>query len=290
MSAAAERLGVTQPTVSAQIQALEQALGQQLVDRRGRKIELTHAGKIVFRYAEEIFKAGSDLLAAVSGQSDSGPLMLEVGVGDSVPKLVALAILRPVLRMGKPVHVVCREWRMDQLLSELAREHIDLVLSDSPAPASAPGHPVSQAVAHSRIGIFACPQLAAKYREGFPGSLHGAPMLLPAVGILLRANIDGWFALRGIAPHIVFEAEDRAMMHHFAMEGFGVGPVPEILAPEISRQFRLELVGWLDGIREQYFAVSVARKQSHPAIALISELARQGTLFGDGEKLAPPSN
>ncbi len=279
MSAAAGRLGVTQPTVSAQIQSLEQDLGHQLIDRRGRRIELTATGRVVFQYAEEIFKAGEDLLAAVEGKGETGPLVLEVGVGDSVPKPVALAVLRPVFQLSRPVRIICREWRMDQLLAELARERMDLVLADAVAPPNAPGHPVSHSVAQSRIGMFARPEMAAKYREGFPRSLDGAPVVLPTPGISLRANLDGWFTLRGISPRIVVETEDRAMMHHFAMEGVGMGPVPGIIASDVARQFRLELVGWLPGVREHYFAVSVARKQHHPAIVEIREQSRKGLLF-----------
>jgi LysR family transcriptional activator of nhaA len=205
----------------------------------------------------------------------------EVGVGDAVPKLVAMAVLRPAYQIGRPVRVVVREWRMDQMLSELARERIDLVLSEAAAPSSAPGHPVSQMIGNSRVGIFGASELVENYRAGFPRSLDGAPLLLPVEGLPLRTSIDAWLNVRGIVPRIVGETEDRAMLHHLAMEGYGMVPIPEILATDIQRQFRVEAIGWLQGVREHYFAVWVARKQTHPAIQAIREQTKKGLLVAD---------
>ena len=102
---------------------------------------------------------------------------------------------------------------------------------------------------------------------------------VPSVRAWLKRSGSPAGKRRGISPRIVVETEDRAMMHHFAMEGVGMGPVPGIIASDVARQFRLELVGWLPGVREHYFAVSVARKQHHPAIVEIREQSRKGLLF-----------
>jgi LysR family transcriptional regulator, transcriptional activator of nhaA len=59
---ASERLNTTQPTVSAQIHALEEALGQELFVRTGRRLLLTAAGRIALRYSDEIFRLGQEML------------------------------------------------------------------------------------------------------------------------------------------------------------------------------------------------------------------------------------
>ena len=51
---AAERLGITQPTVSLHLQTLEKELGVKLIDRDGRKVMLTPAGRIFYKYAQQI--------------------------------------------------------------------------------------------------------------------------------------------------------------------------------------------------------------------------------------------
>src|SRR5215475_15470654 len=60
-SQAAERLGVTQPAVSLQIQALEKRLGVQLVDRSGRRVEPTEAGQRFYRNAQRVLAAEQQL-------------------------------------------------------------------------------------------------------------------------------------------------------------------------------------------------------------------------------------
>ena len=56
---ASEKLHVSQPAVSAQIRDLEEALGEKLFKRSGRSISLTETGRVVYRYAEEIFGLGT---------------------------------------------------------------------------------------------------------------------------------------------------------------------------------------------------------------------------------------
>jgi DNA-binding transcriptional LysR family regulator len=65
-SQAAERLGVTQPAVSLQVKALEERLGQQLLDRSGRRVEPTEAGLRLYRAAQRVLQAEEQLLAEVA--------------------------------------------------------------------------------------------------------------------------------------------------------------------------------------------------------------------------------
>ena len=89
MARACERLLLAQSTLSAQIAALEDALGEKLFERAGRKLRLTEMGRTVFGYADEIFSLGRELVESVKGRPTGRPLRLMVGVADGVPKLVA---------------------------------------------------------------------------------------------------------------------------------------------------------------------------------------------------------
>src|SRR6185436_8596610 len=90
---ATEVLNLTQPTISAQLRALEDALGEKLLEKSGRKLELTEIGKVVYRYAEEIFNLGREMRDTVRGRPTSRPPRLIVGLADVVPKLVAFRLL-----------------------------------------------------------------------------------------------------------------------------------------------------------------------------------------------------
>src|SRR5262245_23107407 len=88
LTKAAAKLHVSQPTISAQVQALEGLLGEKLFRRAGRNLALTDTGQHVLRYADEIFSIGQDLLNSVKQRPTSRPLRLHLGVVDALPKLV----------------------------------------------------------------------------------------------------------------------------------------------------------------------------------------------------------
>lgn len=106
---ATEELYLSQPTISAQIRVLEESLGEKLFTRTGRNLMLTEAGRVVFRYADEIFSLGRELRGAVKGRSPGRPVRFVVGVADVLPKLIAYRLLEPALHLAEPIRVVCRE-------------------------------------------------------------------------------------------------------------------------------------------------------------------------------------
>jgi DNA-binding transcriptional LysR family regulator len=90
-SQAGERLGVTQPAVSLQIQALEKRLGVQLVDRSGRRVEPTEAGRRLYRNAQRVLAAEQQLYDELAeGERIAGRLELgaSTGPGGSVVPVI----------------------------------------------------------------------------------------------------------------------------------------------------------------------------------------------------------
>ena len=81
-SEAAERLGVTQPAISQQIRSLEERVGQQLVDRSGRRVEPTEAGNRLYRSAQRLLALERQLLEEVAGDAE-GPLRGQLAIGAS---------------------------------------------------------------------------------------------------------------------------------------------------------------------------------------------------------------
>ena len=108
VTAAAKQLRLSQPTVSEQIKALEDSLGEELFRRAGRRLELTDVGQVVYRYADEIFGLGREMMDTLKGRPTGRPAKLHVGVSDLVPKLILHRLLEPALRLEEPVQVICR--------------------------------------------------------------------------------------------------------------------------------------------------------------------------------------
>jgi LysR family transcriptional regulator, transcriptional activator of nhaA len=274
VSLAARELGVSQPAISTQLKQLEAAVGEKLLTRKGRGLELTEAGRVALTYAEDIFSTGREMLEALRGKSTTREARLQVGIADVVPKLVAHRLLEPALALTPRVRVVCREESTERLLAELEQHSLDLVLADRPVSGPSRVRAFNHPLGESPVALFGVPALARRLRGGFPGSLQGAPLLLPAQGTALRRSIDGWLDQASLRATIVAEFDDSALMKVFAQHGAGVCPAPRVIARELQASFGIVPVGVIPKVVERYFAISVERRIRHPAIMAITEHAR----------------
>jgi LysR family transcriptional activator of nhaA len=271
---AAEALLLAPPTVSTQVKALEEALGEKLFERRGRSLVLTEVGQVVFGYADEIFGLGRELMSAVRQLPTGRPLHLAIGVTDSMPKLVAREILAPVLAMDEPVRFSVREADLETMLLELASWKLDLVLTDRPAPSSLRVKAFTHELGRSPVMLMAAAPLAGRLREGFPASLDGAPAILTTGETAMRRTLDRWFASVGVAPQVVAEFEDPAMMLVFADDELGFLAVPGLIAQRIQERTGLEIIGQVPEAEERFHAITVERKVAHRGVQAVLEGAR----------------
>lgn len=271
---AAAELRLAQSTVSAQIRQLEHVLDERLFRRDGRRLVLTDVGRTVFRYAEEIFGLGRELLDVVRDRPTGRPLRFNVGVADQVPKLIAHRLLRPALALDVPVRLVCHEGRTTQLLGELATHQLDVVITDMPLGSDTRVRAFNHLLGECGVSIFGTAARARAVRRGFPGSLTGAPLLLPAPGTVLRRTLDQWFDAHHVRPTVVAEFEDSGLLKVFGQGGLGLFPAPTVLELDIARQYRVVVAGRLPDVRERFYAISVERRLRHPAVVAISQAAR----------------
>ena len=275
VTAAAKELRLSQPTVSSQIRQLQSSLGTSLFTREAKLLQLTDMGRVVFRYADEIFSLGSELLAATQGKPTARALRLAVGVADVLPKLVVYGLLRPALELKEPVHLVCKEQPVEDLLAQLSVHALDLVLSDSPISPTVSVRAYNHLLGESSIEIWAAAELALQLRRGFPASLDGAPALLPVENTFLRRSLDLWFQNAGVQPRIVGEFEDSALMKSFAQHGTGFVVVPSVTTKELRRQYGLRKVATIPELKERFYAITVERRIKHPGVVAISEAGRR---------------
>ena len=266
---AAERLGLAVQTVSAQLALLEQSVGKSLFRPQGRRLVLTEAGQVALRYADQIFLLGEQLVEALADVDLDKTLRLTVGISDSLPKLIASRLLESALTLPQPVRLICYEEQFDTLLGKLSVHKIDVMLTDRPVPPGSALRVFSHLLGEFEIGLFGLPALANQYREGFPGSLQGAPMLLPTRNNALRGRIDQWLNAHDLTPSIFGEFDDNALLNTFGQQGRGLFPAPTALAADVKEQLGAVPVGPIPQVREQIYALSNERKIQHPGIAAI---------------------
>lgn len=275
---ASERLHLTPQTVSAQIKLLEQSLQTALFRPSGRGLELTEAGRLALGYADEIFALGDELESALAKRRGVPVLPFRVGIVDVVPKSLAYRLLAPVRQLADPVRLICREGKLDRLLAELALHKLDIVLADRPIPSQMNVRGYSHKLGESTLAFFGTPQLAAECKE-FPRCLDGAPLFLPGDDAIVRGRIERWLEQMRLAPRVLGEFDDGALMKAFGQEGGGFFPAPVILAAELEAQYGVKLVGRVEELREEFYVITREQHISHPASRVITEAA-QAALAG----------
>jgi LysR family transcriptional regulator, transcriptional activator of nhaA len=272
--AAGKVLRLSHPTLSAQIHALEAQLGEKLFIKVGRKLELTETGRVAYRYAEEIFTLGRELVDAVKGRAVGQHVRLQVGVADVVPKLIVRKLLQPALELEQPVRLVCYESSFEKLLADLALHSLDIVIADAPVPQGSSVRVYNHLLGETGVSFFAAKRLAARHKRNFPDSLDGAPFLLPLEHLTLRRSLNAWFARKGIEPDVVGEFEDSALLKAFGADGVGVFVASSVVEREVMAQYDVQCIGRTEDVLERFYAISVERRLKHPAVLAISDAAR----------------
>ncbi len=277
---AAEVLHLTPQTISGQLKLLEDSIGQPLFDRVGRGLVLSETGRMVYEYADEIFSLGAELASVVRSNQSPALATLSVGTVNSLPKLIAERIIAPALTTDGPVRVRCHEASLEQLLGELAVHRLDLVVSDQPMPAGLSLKAYNHFLGESGLSFFASRARARRYGKKFPGSLDDAPMLLPSQHSAMRRRMDDWFESKQIAPRIVGEFDDSALLKAFGEVGVGVFAGPTVIEDQIARMYRTAVIGRTTEITERFYAISPERRLKHPAVVLITDAARSDLFNG----------
>lgn len=272
---AGEKLHLGQPAISSQLKQLESSLGVRLFQKNGRLLELTETGRMVYRYADEIFSLGRELLDTLKGRPTGKPVRFVVGIVDVVPKLVAKRLLEPALQLAEPLRLVCIEDTLERLLSELTLHNLDIVLSDTPITGAMKVRAFNHLLGESPVAVFGTRELARRYRRGFPKSLDGAPFLMPGRASAVRRSLETWLDARDLHPLIRAELDDSALLKVFGQAGEGLFVSPAVIRDEICRQHEVEIVGEIPAIREHFYAISAERRLKHPAVVAISESAHR---------------
>lgn len=272
---ASKVLLLAQPTISGQIRALEETLGEKLFARQGRNLVLTEFGRVVYRYADEIFSLGQEMTDVLKGRPSGRPSRLAVGIADLLPKLVVYRILAPATELTEAVQLVCHEDKPEHLVSALQMHGLDLVLTDAPITAAGRIKVYNHLLGSSGITVFGTADDAARLKKKFPQCLDGASILLPLENSLLRRSLDLWFSQNDIRPKVVGEFQDSALSKTFAASGAGLCFAPTVVERDVKNVYKLSVIGHIDEVQEKFYAVSVERRFKNPAVTAILEQARQ---------------
>ena len=263
LTRAAEKMGVSQSALSVQIRTLEDRLGQVLFERRGRMLELTEAGRIALDHADTAFAAGEELVATLAGRGGVRQV-LRVGALATLSRNFQMRFLKPVL--GDPeVEVVLRSGGLADLLQGLEALRLDVVLLNAVPPRDAATPWVVHPIDEQSVSLIGAPGRVAG--RGVAELLGSEPLVLPTVETGMRAGFDRLVERMGVRPAIAAEADDMAMLRLLAREDVGLAVIPPIVVEDELARGLLVDAGALEGVREQFSAVTLSRRFPNPLLA-----------------------
>jgi LysR family transcriptional activator of nhaA len=272
---ASDLLHLTPQTISGQLRLLEESAGVKLFEKSGRNLVLTDVGRTVFSYADEMFRLAGELQDVLENKPTGKGIVLNVGIAQMVPKLLAYRVIEPVMRMEEDVRLVCHEASLVDLLADLSVHKLDLVLADSPVSPVLNIRAYNHLLGETGISFFARRGEADRYKAAFPKSLDGAPMLMPTSSSSLRRALDQWLERNGLRPRIVAEFDDRALLKAFGEAGTGVFTSPTAVEEDVRNKYGVDVIARTKDVSERFYAISAERRIKHPAVAAITMAARE---------------
>lgn len=262
VTAAAERLFLMPQTITGQIKLLEERLQGKLFKRKGRGLEPTELGQLVFRYADKMFALSQEMLDIVNYRKESS-LLFDVGVADALSKRLVSRVLETVVNEKMPIHLRCFESTHELLIEQLSQHKLDMILSDCPVDSGQQAGLFSRKLGECGVSFYS-------RRPGpdvpFPACLSQSKLLIPARRTMLGRKLLNWFSEQNLLVDIMGEFDDAALMTAFGMSHDAIFVAPSLHADDMVAQGEIVEIGRIDNIQDEYYVIFAERMIQHPAV------------------------
>lgn len=257
----AKRFRVAPSALSSQIRQLEGQLEQTLFSRDGRRLKLTEAGKLAFTYAEEIFAAGEQLAATLSG-GRTHEQVFRLGAAATFSRNFIGSFLKPALESPEEKLRV-ESGSLDELLGRLERHALDLVLSNRQPPRMPERRFRIRRLLRQQVSIVG-ERRPVRFR--FPRDLEAYPLILPGPDSELRAEFDSLCERLGLRLKVFAEVDDMATIRILARETGALALVPAVVVRDELEQGLLREICVVPELVENFYAITVDRDFQHPLV------------------------
>jgi LysR family transcriptional activator of nhaA len=264
LARASEVLHISAPALSVQIQKLEDQLGHDLFERKGRQLHLNEAGRVALDYADTIFTAGNDLVGMLKGLDARSKQIVKVGAMATLSRNLQMDFLAPLLQR-EDIDIVVRSDGLKVLLEELDTLQLDVVLVNTLPTISNDVPWLTHLIAEQQVSVVGCPTRMHPEMDARE-LLAAEPLILPSTATSIRNNFDAWLAREGITPRIVAEVDDMAMIRLLTRADHGVAIVPPIVVRGELRSGRLVELEHFDDLRESFYAITLKRRFENPLV------------------------
>jgi len=272
MTRAAEKLKISQSTLSEQLAELEAWLGQSLFDRRGRELHLTDAGRVALEHAETIFTTGHELMTRFRQSDKNRQRVLRIGAVGPLSKNLQFDFIQPILADTR-TKVVVVAGALDELTRQLHEHKLDLVLSNIPLRADQENNVFNHLLGEVPVFLVGGKKLKLA-RPRFPQFLKDVPLFLPSRQSDVRADFDLMLANSGVEPFVHAEVDDMALLRLLALSGEGLALVSKIVVERELQSSKIKFMLRVPGLAEKYYALTVRKRFQNTWLAEIVEAFR----------------
>jgi len=235
LSRAAVMLGVAQPFLTRQIQALEEELGEPLLHRNGRGVVATEAGKMLEKYAETIVNTTNEAESAIRalGATPTGEVVF------GLPPMIGATLTVPVVdafRKAFPnISLRIIEAYSGYILEWLTTARLDVAVIYNVSRTTV--H-TAEPLAEEDLYLVAAPGFDLKVSGDHAGfaELEAAPLILPNRPNGLRNLVDAYLARRGAKPNVVIEIDGLSGVVRLVEHGLGA----TVMSSGMARRYREE--------------------------------------------------
>jgi LysR family transcriptional activator of nhaA len=267
---ATEKLGLAQPTLSAQLKQFEHFLNVKLFVREKRRLILTEEGHKVFSYAKQIFDIGQELKDRIVDLKHKGRPHIHVGVGNFVPKKIIDSLLNFILKNQTDTYIQREKDKIPTLIQDLDDHLIDIVLTDTPFEKRLGKELQTRFIGKIPIVFCAHSKLANKVKN-FPKDLNGKPLILPARPHQIAYRIKEFLYEHRLEPKILGEIQDIETIRRLALRGYGIAAINELTVKEAPSNKKLVILDdyYKHTIYEKVYVITKKRKYTLPIVDLI---------------------
>jgi LysR family transcriptional activator of nhaA len=232
VAGAASRLGVTQPTVSEQVRALERALSVTLFERQPTGLRLTDSGRLAFEHTSAMFRAAEHLSEALGQGVRVLPRSLRIGLSGSVARTTSTEFLMPLLAIDECVPSI-RSGDTIELLRDLRGSELDLVMCETEPPG--PAMRGLEIVQLDTMTLIAVGQPSLKLAPDW----QDARLITYRTSSAFRGDVETYLDERGLRPTIAAESDDALFLVEAAARRGYVAFVPRSIARDAIASGRL---------------------------------------------------
>lgn len=264
---AAQKHNIAQSALSMQIRELENYLGQDLFERKGRRLILTEAGRIALDFADAIFTRGEELLGTLGTLEQPKQRHLRVGALATLSRNFQIGFLEPLLRTENAEFSI-QVGTLDELLDKLVTYHLDIILSTVVPLRDETTRWVAHAIDNQPVSLIGKPH-PKRDRLPLEFLLTNEALVVPAPQSSIRTGFDALVNRLGIVPRITAQVDDMAMLRLVARGHAGLAVVPPIVVKDELDTGELVEVAKLPGLAETFFAITLKRRFPNPLLKLI---------------------